>query len=65
MGLRDNKLLRSKLQVQAKNKFGTGENPPTTDQELTRLEEDIRRLRVEFEVTQGPKGPQAEKVTKT
>lgn len=50
MGLRDNKLLRSKLQVQAKNKFGAGENPPTTDQELTRLEDDIRRLRVEFDI---------------
>lgn len=50
MGLRDNKLLRSKLQVQSKNKFGAGENPPSTDQELTRLEEDIRRLRVEFDI---------------
>jgi hypothetical protein len=50
VGLRDNKLLRSKLQVQAKNKFGAGENPPTTDQELTRLEDDIRRLRVEFDI---------------
>ncbi len=50
MGLRDNKLLRSKLQVQAKNKFATGENPPSTDQELTRLEDDIRRLRVEFDI---------------
>ena len=50
MGLRDNKLLRSKLQVQAKNKFGAGENQPTTDQELTRLEDDIRRLRVEFDI---------------
>ena len=50
MGLRDNKLLRSKLQVQSKNKFGAGENPPSTDQELTRLEDDIRRLRVEFDI---------------
>jgi len=50
LGLRDNKLLRSKLQVQSKNKFGAGENPPSTDQELTRLEEDIRRLRVEFDI---------------
>ena len=50
MGLRDNKLLRSKLQAQARNKFGAGENPPTADQELTRLEEDIRRLRVEFDI---------------
>ncbi len=50
MGLRDNKLARSKQQVQAKNKFGAGENPPTTEQELTRLEDDIRRLRVEFDI---------------
>ena len=50
MALRDNKLLRSKLQAQSRNKFGAGENPPTTDQELTRLEEDIRRLRIEFDI---------------
>ena len=50
MGLRDNKLLRSKLQVQAKNKYAVGENQPTPDEQLTRLEEDIRRLRIEFDV---------------
>ncbi len=50
MGLRDNKLLRSKLQIQAKNKFGSGENQPTPDEQLTRLEDDIRRLRIEFDI---------------
>lgn len=50
MGLRDNKLLRSKLQIQAKNKFGAGENQPTPDEQLTRLEDDIRRLRIEFDI---------------
>lgn len=50
MGLRDNKLLRSKLQVQAKNKYAVGENQPTPDEQLTRLEDDIRRLKVEFEI---------------
>lgn len=50
MGLRQNKLLRSKLHVQAKNKFSTGENQPTPDEQLTRLEEDIRRLRIEFDI---------------
>ena len=50
MGLRQNKLLRSKLQVQAKSKFPTGENQPTPDEQLTRLEEDIRRLRIEFDI---------------
>jgi len=50
VGLRENKLLRSKLQVQAKNKFGVGENQPSPDEQLTRLEEDIRRLRIEFDI---------------
>ena len=50
MGLRDNKLLRSKLQVQSKNRFGAGENQPTPDQQLTRLEDDIRHLRIEFDI---------------
>lgn len=50
MGLRDNKLLRSKLQVQSKNKYSVGENQPSPDEQLTRLEEDIRRLRVEFDI---------------
>ena len=48
MGLRDNKLLRSKLQAQAKSKYT--ENQATPDEQLTRLEEDIRRLRVEFDI---------------
>ena len=50
MGLRDNKLLRSKLQAKAKNKFAVGENQPTPDQQLTRLEDDIRHLRIEFDI---------------
>ncbi len=50
MGLRENKLLRSKLQVQSKSKYSAGENQPTPDEQLTRLEEDIRRLRVEFDI---------------
>ena len=50
MGLRQNKLLRAKLQVQAKNKYSTGDNQPTPDEQLTRLEEDIRRLRIEFDI---------------
>ena len=48
MGLRDNKLLRSKLQAQAKSKFN--DNQPTPDEQLTRLEDDIRRLRIEFDI---------------
>lgn len=50
MGLRDNKLQRSKTQVQAKNKYAVGENQPTPDEQLTRLEDDIRRLRIEFDI---------------
>jgi hypothetical protein len=50
VGLRQNKLLRAKLQVQAKNKFSTGDNQPTPDEQLTRLEDDIRRLRIEFDI---------------
>ena len=48
MGLRDNRLLRAKLQAQAKNKHA--ENQPTPDEQLTRLEEDMRRLKVEFDI---------------
>jgi hypothetical protein len=50
VGLRQNKLLRAKLQVQAKHKFSTGDNQPTPDEQLTRLEDDIRRLRIEFDI---------------
>lgn len=50
MALRDNKLVRSKLHVQSKTKFGVGENQPTSDQLLTRLEDDIRHLRIEFDI---------------
>jgi hypothetical protein len=48
VGLRDNKLVRAKLQAQAKNK--STDSQPTPDEQLTRLEDDIRRLRIEFDV---------------
>ena len=50
MALRDNRLLRSKLQAQAKNKYAVGENQPTPDEQLTRLEDDIRRVKIEFDI---------------
>ena len=51
MGLRENKFLRSKLQVQAKGKgAAANDNQPTPDEQLTRLEDDIRRLRIEFDI---------------
>ena len=50
MALGQNKLLRSKLQAQNRNKLSGGDNQPTPDEQLTRLEEDIRRLRIEFDI---------------
>jgi len=50
VGLRENKLLRSKLHVQTKSKYSVGEAQPTADEQLTRLEDDIRRLRIEFDI---------------
>jgi hypothetical protein len=51
VGLRENKFLRSKLQVQAKGKFGAAnDNQPSPDEQLTRLEDDIRKLRIEFDI---------------
>ncbi len=49
MSLRDNKLLRSQLRVKQKN-GNAGEQPPTVDEQLSRLEEDIRRLKIEWEI---------------
>jgi hypothetical protein len=50
VALRDNRLARSKLKVQTKNKYAVGEHQPTPDEQLTRLEDDIRRLRIEFDI---------------
>jgi hypothetical protein len=50
VAIRDNKLLRSQTQAKAKNKYAGGENQPTADEQLVRLEEDIRRLKVEFDI---------------
>jgi hypothetical protein len=50
VSIRDNKLLRSKIQLRAKNKYAHGDNQPTPDEQLTRLEDDIRRLKVEFDI---------------
>lgn len=44
----DNKLFRS--QLRSKTKFTIGETEPSIDDQLTRLEEDIRRLKIEFDV---------------
>ena len=47
MGLRDNKLVRAQQHVKRK---APGEDQPTADEQLSRLEEDIRRLKIEFDV---------------
>lgn len=46
----DNKLLRAQLRTKTKNKYAAGEEEPTVDDQLTRLEDDIRRLKVEFDI---------------
>ena len=50
VSIRNNKFARSKIQLRAKNKYAGGENQPTPDEQLTRLEDDIRRLKVEFDI---------------
>ncbi len=45
----NNKLFRTQLRARNKNKFAVGEYEPTPDEQLTRLEEDIRRLKIEFD----------------
>jgi hypothetical protein len=49
VAIRDNKLLRAQTVARNKGKFA-GENQPTIEEQLTRLEEDIRRLKVEFDI---------------
>lgn len=46
----DNSLVRSQLRARSKSKFSVGLSEPTIDDQLTRLEEDIRRLKIEFDM---------------
>ena len=51
MSQRENKLFRSQSRSKSnRNKNRYVENEPTTDEQLSRLEEDIRRLKIEFDV---------------
>jgi len=50
VSIRNHKFARAQNQLRAKNKYPVGENQPTPDEQLTRLEEDIRRLKVEFDI---------------
>jgi hypothetical protein len=45
----NNRLFRSQLRSKQKSKFPLGEAEPTIEERLTRLEEDIRRLKIEFD----------------
>jgi hypothetical protein len=47
VGLRDNKLVRSNQRVKSKTVV---DEQPTVEEQLLRLEEDIRRLKIEFDV---------------
>ena len=49
MAILDNKLARSQSQAKAKNR-NVGEDQPTIEEQLSRLEEDIRRLKIEFDI---------------
>ena len=52
MSQSDNKLFRSRSRSKNKNnnKLTGGEYEPTVDEQLTRLEDDIRRLKIEFDI---------------
>lgn len=45
----ENRLQRAQSRARNKNSFG-GDSPITVDDQLTRLEEDIRRLKIEFDI---------------
>ena len=49
LSLKDNKLIRLAKERREKNKAGAYEEPSVEDR-LTRLEEDIRRLKIEFDI---------------
>ena len=46
----DNSFARSQQRARSKNKFAVGPSEPTVDDQLARLEEDIRRLKIEFDM---------------
>ena len=50
MSSNNNKLLRSQFRARNKNSFGSGGSQLSVDDQLSRLEEDIRRLKIEFDV---------------
>ena len=50
MATRDNKYARRAKQAEKKNKNLVRDAQPTVDEQLTRLEDDVRRLKVEFDI---------------
>ncbi|HLE62253.1 MAG TPA: MXAN_5187 C-terminal domain-containing protein [Pyrinomonadaceae bacterium] len=46
----NNRLLRDQLRSRAKKNYVAAEKEPTVDEQLSRLEEDIRRLKIEFDI---------------
>lgn len=46
----DNSFARSQLRARNKNRFAVGPSEPTVDDQLSRLEDDIRRLKIEFDM---------------
>jgi hypothetical protein len=46
----DNSFARSQSRARSKNRFAVGPTEPTPDEQLTRLEDDIRRLKIEFDM---------------
>ena len=50
MAKRDNIFVRSQLRAKNKTKFAIGDLEPSVDDQLSRLEDDIRRLKIEFDM---------------
>jgi hypothetical protein len=46
----DNVFVRAQLRAKQKSKFAVADLEPTVDDQLTRLEDDIRRLKIEFDI---------------
>ena len=46
----ENSFARSQMRAKKRAKFAVGPAEPTVDDQLTRLEEDIRRLKIEFDM---------------
>lgn len=47
---RNNRLARAQLRIKSQHKHATGEHQSSIDEQLTRLEDDIRKLKVEFDI---------------